>query len=96
MFFIFLFFISGLLAGIFLRRYPNITIIGKLTSITIIVLLFLLGKSVGKNEAIMQNLTTIGLKALIITMAAIAGSVLMSMIVYKYFFDPKRSNKILK
>lgn len=37
----------------------------------------------------MHNLTTIGLKAFIITMAAITGSVLMSMIVYKYFFSNK-------
>lgn len=89
MFYIFLFFISGLLFGIFLRRYPNIKIIGKLVTTTIIALLFLLGKSVGKNEAIMHNLTTIGLKAFVITMAAITGSVLMSMIVYKYFFSNK-------
>lgn len=98
MFYIFLFFVSGLLFGIFLRRYPNIKIIGKLVTGAIIILLFLLGKSVGKNEAIMHNLTTIGLKAFIITMAAITGSVLMSMIVYKYFFSNKKEgdNKATK
>lgn len=90
MFFIFLFFISGIAVGIFLRRFPNITILGKLVSITIVVLLFLLGLSVGKNEAIMSNLSTIGLQAFIITGAAVAGSVLMSMLVYRLFFMPKK------
>lgn len=91
MFFVFLFFISGIAVGFFLRKYPNIKFLGKLISVTIVVLLFLLGKSVGKNDAIMNNLGTIGMQALVITAAAIAGSVIMSMVVYRYFFAQKKS-----
>lgn len=90
MFFVFLFFVSGIVLGVLLRRFENITFLGKLITGVILVLLFLLGKSVGKNEVIMNNLATIGLKAFIIASAAIAGSVLMSMFVYKYFFSPNK------
>ena len=91
MFAIFLFLFAGIGIGVGLRRFPNITIIGKLMTGVIFVLLFLLGKSVGKNDAIMNNLASIGMQAFIITSAAIAGSVLMSWIVYKYFFEEKKT-----
>ncbi len=84
------FFAAGIAVGFFLRRFPNITFISKLVTVMIVILLFLLGKSVGKNTAIMQNLPSIGMQALIITSAAIAGSVLVSMVVYKHFFAPKK------
>ncbi len=91
MFIIFLFLLGGIGIGVGLRRIPNLTIIGKLMTGVIFVLLFLLGKSVGKNDAIMNNLASIGMQAFIITSAAIAGSVLMSWIVYKHFFEEKKA-----
>lgn len=91
---IFLFLSLGIALGIFLRRFQNIAFVSKLITVSIVILLFLLGKSVGKNADIMQNLPTIGMQAFIITTAAIAGSVLMSMIVYKYFFAPRKVVKI--
>lgn len=89
---IFLCLLSGIGIGVALRRVPNVTIIGKLMSGVIFVLLFLLGKSVGKDPHIMNNLASIGLKAFIITSSAIAGSVLVSWFVYKYFFAEKKSD----
>lgn len=86
---IFLFFTLGIATGVLLRRAKSITFVHKLISATIVILLFSLGKSVGKNDLIINNLSTIGLQALVITSAAIAGSVLMSVIVYKYFFKDK-------
>lgn len=76
----------GIGAGYFLRRIPDIKIIGKLITYFIFLLLFFLGISVGHNEKIVNNLTTIGLQALIITMGAIAGSILLAWFVYKKFF----------
>ena len=76
----------GIGAGYFLRRIPDIKIIGKLITCSIFLLLFFLGISVGHNEKIVNNLTTIGLQALIITMGAIAGSILLAWFVYKKFF----------
>ena len=52
----------------------------------IFLLLFLLGITVGANEDVMNNLDSIGLEALLITLAAIAGSVLCAWGVYRFFF----------
>jgi len=78
--------LAGIGAEYFLRRIPDIKIIGKLITCFIFLLLFFLGISVGHNEKIVNNLTTIGLQALIITMGAIAGSILLAWFVYKKFF----------
>lgn len=86
---IFLFFALGITTGVLLRRAKSITFVHKLISAIIVILLFSLGKSVGKNDIIINNLSTIGLQALVITSAAIAGSVFMSVIIYKYFFKNK-------
>lgn len=86
MFIVFGIMITGIVAGYFLRRIPNITYIGKLITAFIFMLLLFLGISVGKNEVIIFNLSTIGVQALIITLAAIMGSVFLSWIVYKRFF----------
>lgn len=80
----------GIGAGFLLRRFPDIKILGKLITASIVFLLFLLGNSVGKNQAIMQNIGTIGMQALVITIATIGGSVLMSIVVYKHFFKVKK------
>ncbi|MBK5720728.1 LysO family transporter [Dysgonomonas sp. Marseille-P4677] len=87
MFTVFTIMVIGIIAGYFLRSIPNIKIIGKLITGFIFLLLFFLGISVGHNETIVNNLTTIGLQALIITMGAIAGSVLLAWLVYKKFFQ---------
>ncbi|MBN1620410.1 LysO family transporter [candidate division WOR-3 bacterium] len=50
------------------------------------ILLFLLGASVGGNKTVICNLYSLGLKALILTLGGISGSVFVSMIVYKLFF----------
>lgn len=52
----------------------------------ILVLLFLLGVSVGHNRQIMDNLGTIGADALLITLGAVGGSVVCAWMVYKFYF----------
>ncbi|MBD8346705.1 MULTISPECIES: LysO family transporter [unclassified Dysgonomonas] len=90
MFTVFTIMVIGIIAGYFLRRIPDIKIIGKLITGFIFLLLFFLGIAVGHNEKIVNNLTTIGLQALIITMGAIAGSVGLAWFVYKKFFEKGR------
>lgn len=86
MFIVFGIMIAGIVAGYFLRRIPNISFIGKLITVFIFLLLLFLGISVGKDEHIISNLSTIGVQALVITLGAIVGSVMLSWIVYKRFF----------
>lgn len=68
---------TGMLAG-YLLRSKRLTWIHKIITLLIWLLLFLLGIDVGANPSIINGLHTIGLEALILTAAAVAGSVLAS------------------
>lgn len=67
--------LTGMLLG-FLLRNKRLSWIHKIITLLIWVLLFLLGIDVGGNEAIIKGLHTLGLEALIITLAAVNGSIL--------------------
>lgn len=82
--------LSGIIFGIIFGKYPLVLKINeKLLNLSIYVLLFLLGIAVGANEKIISNFYLIGVHALIITVGAIAGSVALSLLVYKTFFHVK-------
>ena len=66
----------GIAVGYFFRKVEWLQKIGKPISYTILLLLFLLGISVGANESIVNNLTTLGGQALLIASAGTLGSVL--------------------
>ena len=51
---------GGIAVGYLLRKVELLQKIGKPISYTILLLLFLLGISVGANDAIVDNLTTLG------------------------------------
>lgn len=78
--------VSGIVLG-YLLREKNLKFIQKLITCAIFALLFLLGLSVGTNGQIMDNLGTIGLDALLITLGAVAGSVFCAWMVYKFYFS---------
>ena len=81
--------ISLMVCGIILGyafKERNLNFVQKLINYAIFLLLFLLGITVGANEDVMNNLDSIGLEALLITLAAIAGSVLCAWGVYRFFF----------
>lgn len=67
--------LTGMLLG-YLLRNKKLKWIHKIITLLIWALLFLLGIDVGGNEAIIKGLHTLGLEALIITLAAVVGSVL--------------------
>jgi len=66
----------------------------KSTIWIIFLLLFFMGVSVGKNNDIMNNLDTIGLRGLQLAIVAVLGSVLLSWLVYKSFFKNGTSKTI--
>ena len=70
--------LTGMLLG-FLLRNKRLSWIHKIITLLIWVLLFLLGIDVGGNEAIIKGLHTLGLEALIITQAAVIGSILCAL-----------------
>ena len=69
--------LTGMLIG-YLLRSKRLTWIHKIITFLIWLLLFLLGIDVGGNEDIMKGLHTLGLEALIITLAAVIGSTLLA------------------
>lgn len=71
--------IGIMLAGIgigYALRIKRLSWIQRVITVFIWLLLFLLGINVGANERIIQGLYSLGLDALIITLAAVIGSTL--------------------
>ena len=67
---------AGIAAGYLLRKIELLQKIGKPISYTILLLLFLLGISVGANKDIVDNLATLGGQAFLLALAGTVGSVL--------------------
>ncbi len=85
--------IAGIIAGVFIHQKPKlIKLNDRLISLAIYLLLFLLGISVGLNKTIIQNIGTLGFQALIITLGAISGSVLMSWLIWRVLFRSEQIN----
>lgn len=77
--------VSGIILGYIFRK-KNLRVVQHLITYAIFALLFLLGISVGTNRDIMDNLGTIGVEALVITLGAVGGSILCAWGIYKYYF----------
>ncbi len=80
---------AGIAAGYLFRNFEQLRHTGKLITVSIILLLFLLGVSVGANKEVVNNLGTLGLQALLIAIAGTAGSVLAGWGVYHFFFKER-------
>ena len=80
----------GVLVGAGLRAKQRLVMLNdRLTTYAIYLLLLLLGISIGSNKTIVSNLPILGVKALVITLGAVAGSVLLALVTYRIFFKPK-------
>lgn len=84
----------GLFFGFLLRKFEKMEKpLNSIIMISIYGLLFFIGINVGSNEVILKNLTKIGINAFILTIAAVAGSILVSIPVFKNFFNNKNNNQ---
>lgn len=79
--------LAGVLIGHFLRNGKRVEKIEKSTSITIFVLLFVLGLSVGSNNVIIDNLGRFGWQAAVIAILGMGGSIIAARIVFQLFFN---------
>lgn len=77
--------LGGVLTGYCIRKGKTQWIPGLIT-LAVWILLFLLGIAVGHNEEILGHLDTIGWQALLLSLGAVLGSVLLASVVYRYFF----------
>lgn len=80
----------GVFLGILFRRKLNLKVISKTMTWIIYLLLLILGIAVGGNETIMRNLGTIGVKAIIIALAATLGSMICARILYHKMYKKKQ------
>mgnify|MGYP006282520337 CR=1 FL=1 len=79
--------ILGIILGVLIRgRISWIRIFSRLTDGAIFLLLFFLGISVGMNEQVISRFEKIGLQSFMITLLATMGSILVSFLVYTFFF----------
>lgn len=67
----------------FLLRKKEFRNISKIITLLIWVLLFILGLEVGGNPQIISGLTNIGIEALVITVAAVLGSAIAALLLWK-------------
>lgn len=83
---------AGIILGTSLRKY-RIIHINRLITTLIWLLLFILGVEVGSNEAIINGLFTLGLEAIIITLATVFGSCICAWALWYVLYKRKKGAK---
>lgn len=89
MFSILLFMFAGVALGYCFRHVVLLHKTEKTISITILFLLFFFGLSIGANRSLISNFSSFGLQALLLAVAGLGGSLIMSGITYRLFFKRK-------
>lgn len=83
---------TGMLLG-FLLRKQKLSGIHKAITVLIWLLLFLLGLDVGGNQEIINGLHTIGMEAIVITLAAVLGSVTAAWALWYVLYKRKKEEQ---
>ncbi len=82
---------AGILIGYLIRSNGRlIRLADRMVIITILVLLFFMGFTIGRDPLIMGNLPQLGLTALILSVAGVTGSMLLALLVWKLYFRKNR------
>lgn len=76
----------------YLLRGRNLRHLGKVISVLIWLLLFLLGVEVGGDERIVKGIASLGAEAVIISLAGVLGSVILALALWK-FSSSKTDNR---
>ena len=85
--------LTGMLLG-FLLRKQKLSGIHKVITVLIWLLLFLLGIDVGGNQKIINGLHTIGLEAIVITLAALLGSVTAAWALWDVLYKRNKEGQV--
>ena len=75
--------LSGMAVG-FLLRKRRLRVVPHLVTALIWALLFLLGAEVGSNPQVVGGITTLGLEALWLSLAGMAGTLLCSLLLWRW------------
>lgn len=76
-------FLSGIVFGRLFIKNRVVRQMGSLTMPTVLLLLFLFGSEIGSDERVMLSLPTLGARALLMAVSCVAGSVILSGLVYR-------------
>lgn len=82
----------GIALGYLVRKVRGIEHVSSTTMLTIVLLLFVMGCEIGGNPRIVENLTSLGVEALLLSVSATLGSILMAWAVYCRFFRGKEGD----
>ena len=77
--------LAGILLGMALRGVGRTVRLGRSLSITVSILIFVFGLSIGSKPAVVNNLGSLGKPALLITLAGVLGSVFAALFYDKLF-----------
>ena len=84
--------VAGFVAGMLLRRRQSLKKTANLLlNISIYLLLFFMGLGIGSNDEIIGGFLKLGETAVILTFFVLAGSILVSWIIYRFFFRDTKS-----
>ncbi len=92
MFFLIMTMFSGVVAGYFLRRWKPLAHIGRAISVTILLMLFILGMEIGSDDQVLGNLSVLGLQALLLAFAGAMGSVVFASVLYRIIVRKDRNS----
>ena len=81
--------LSGMAVG-FLLRKRQLKVVPHLVTVLIWLLLFFLGVEVGENPQVIEGITSLGLEALWLALAGLAGTILFSWALWKWVSSRKR------
>lgn len=81
---------AGGFIGYLCRRKCFLRPLEKSTSLTVFLLLFVLGLSIGSNRLIIDNLGAFGWQAVVLATAGTAGSILAAALVVRLFFKQRK------
>ena len=84
---------TGIILGYIFRNMEFLKKTEKTISYTIILLLFIMGLSVGSNDRIIENLGSFGWQAAIIAFSATCGSIIAAWLVLTLFFKKGESHE---
>jgi len=85
---------AGFVTGFFLRsKRKTIMLADKFMFLSICLLLFILGFSMGGNPVILANFPVLGINAILIALGGVAGSVLAAWATWNFFFKKSTMKK---
>ena len=85
--------LSGIAVG-FLLRKRRLRVVPHAVTVLIWALLFFLGVEVGENPQVINGISSLGLEALWLSLAGIAGTVLFSWALWRWVYCKKKGGEL--